>query len=794
MHQVFPIGLKLMSAKTSLQLRILRLVGGMLLLVSVTISVAVWYSTDSHLREQIGNDLTVANSVLTNTLMEREKQLVQAAQVLTADFGFKQAVASGDTQTINSALANQGERINADLMALLSLEGVITASSVAALPAGQGFPSPTLLKQAIELGGVSAFLRLDNAIFQLILLPVTAPDIIGVAAIGFRVNPVLVKTLRDVTQQDITFVYDQPAVSPLTVSSLPPAQLQAVLANPIETIPFRMPFAKNGIYVTRTLTLSESDEQRIRVLISASVDAAYSEFDHLKFEIFVISVLAILLSLLGGSIFASNISLPLRRLADAARGLADSDYQQTVDAGKSSQEVHDLNAAFRTMQADLKDREERITFQSSHDPLTGLLNRARLLALMSCALQKNSEQRWLALAINVRDFRVVNETFGYAAGDACLNQIAERLVQAGDEASLCARLAGDEFLVFVPLLHAVTDILARYREILQPSCKDKGLDIPLQFSFATAQYPRDALTASDLLNRADVALDISRRQKREVFHYEAGIEQARLQRLQLINDLKTAISADDGQLRMYYQPKVSLRDGAPSRFEALIRWIHPVQSFIPPDHFIPLAEQTGLINLLTDWVVSAVIKQLAVWHQSGLQLTVAVNLSAQDVGRSQLLENIITQIEANQLPRASLSVEITESDIMNEPEKAIAQLECYRANGFSVAIDDFGTGYSSLSQLKNMPVSELKIDKSFILQLDKNENDQIIVRSTLELAHRFNLEVVAEGVENQAALALLSQWGCEWIQGYYFSKPLPAADVRKWVDDYWQSPKVISIR
>lgn len=763
----------------------------MLLLVSLTISSAVWFSTDSQLREQIENDLDVASLVLRNTLNTRESQLIQAAQVLTADFGFKQAVATVDIDTISSVLKNHGERINADLLAILSLDGAVMASSVEVMSAGSRFSEPDLLRQAISADGASSFLVVDGAMFQVILLPVRTPDIIGVAVIGFHINTALVASLREISQLEITFHYKDAAGQIMTLSSLPETRVHQVLENSVSKLGFRLPFVKTDQYLTKTLQLTQNNNPRFQVLISASADAAYRRYDTLKFEVFVISIIGILISLLFGSIFSNNISLPLQRLADAARSIASGNYQHHIDVGKSSQEVHDLNTAFITMQSDLRAREARIVYQSHHDPLTGLLNRQRAMGIIGEILERQPFVVHIAIAINTREFRVINETFGYKVGDEYLRRMATRLQTLAETGLLCARLDSDEFLVFSQGRDKPETILDELAHLLGQVYLIDGLEIRAQYSFATAQFPKDAKTASELLNKTDVALDISRQRKLSVYHYEAGIEEARQQRLQIINDLKIALAANDGQLQMYYQPKVCLHNGLASRFEALIRWIHPTRGFIPPDNFIQLAEQSGLIQSLTDFVVATVIRQLSPWYREGFQCTVAVNLSAQDVARPALLEFILSELAAHQLPRSCLSIEITESDVMSEPEKAMALLQRYRSEGISVAIDDFGTGFSSLSQLKNMPVNELKIDKGFILQLANTPNDQIIVQSTLELAHRFGLEVVAEGVETKESLALLRAWGCEWAQGYYFGKPMKASEIFGWVQAYLQSDKYV---
>jgi len=381
---------------------------------------------------------------------------------------------------------------------------------------------------------------------------------------------------------------------------------------------------------------------------------------------------------------------------------------------------------------------------------------------------------------------VVNDSFGQWVGDQCLRMISERLLHIAHDFQLTARLVGDEFLLVLPAPEHCDITPDQVQQMLKAPYAVQDLDVTLDFVLGVALWPADADGAADLIQKASIALDMARRSQLAVAYYERKVEEMHRQRLTLLADLKQALAADDGQLRMYYQPKVCARTLKANRFEALIRWIHPEQGFIPPDKFIPLAEQAGLINNLTDWIVEAVIKQISLWQQQSFQAQVAVNLSAQDLSRANLLDHINRLLQLYGVTPDAVSFEITESEVMRDADKAIALLNTFRTQGFKLAIDDFGTGYSSLSQLKNMPVTELKIDRSFVMQLDKMEDDQIIVRSTIDLAHSFDLEIVAEGIENADALSLLQQWGVDWVQGYHFSRPLPAADVLPWVQSFSQ--------
>ncbi|PIQ39767.1 MAG: GGDEF domain-containing protein, partial [Thalassolituus sp. CG17_big_fil_post_rev_8_21_14_2_50_53_8] len=271
-----------------------------------------------------------------------------------------------------------------------------------------------------------------------------------------------------------------------------------------------------------------------------------------------------------------------------------------------------------------------------------------------------------------------------------------------------------------------------------------------------------------------------------LFLYEDGMDQQHLQKLHILKSLKQALNDNDGQLQMYYQPQKNLLTGNVDKAEALIRWFHPQDGFIPPDVFIELAEQTGLICQLTDWVIAQVLEHVAVWRRNNIDLQVSINISAQDICRDGLTTLIEHKLQDLQLRPADICLEITERDMMLDEEKSLQQLQLLREHGFSISMDDYGIGYSALSKLARMPVDEIKIDKCFILNLAETHDDQIIVRSTLNMARELGLRVTAEGVENQASETWLKAAGCNYIQGYFLCRPMAFESIAGWLADFRQ--------
>lgn len=770
-----------------LQQHILRLITGTLLVLALAIMLAVWLSTYAHVQDQVQRDLNVGREVLQQLLNTREQQLLNSAEVLTADFGFKQAVATMDSATMESALQNHGARIKADLMAIVSLQGLIVASTTDTQQENSRFAHQNMLTSALEQGGMTGFIQVAQELYQVIVLPVRAPIPVGLAVIGFRLNADLAQELKKVTNLDVSFVAERKDSNGVQISTLVDDQLTLALAQQQDTWHWRLPFTRKAHYVTQAMPLSES--QRITVYLTTSIDDAFANFDVLQLEIAFITLVAALLALVGGILFARKLTRPMQMLATMANDIANGHYRRDVQVTRNIIEVGQLMAAFNRMQEDISEREARIIYQAHHDPLTGLINRQHAITLLDDALRLQRTMALRVIVLNVLDFRTVNDTFGHLVGDACLRKISERLQSLQGEFLLAARLVGDEFLLVASAADLSPEQLQAH---LQHTFAVQEVEVTLRFAFGVASYPGDANNASALIQKASIALDVARREKLGIAFYERKVEELHLKRLTLLADLKQALHANDGQLRMYYQPKVCARTLSAQRFEALIRWIHPEHGFVPPDMFIPLAEQAGLINGLTDWIVETVILQIAQWQHQHFSAQVAVNLSAQDLSRHHLLDHINDLLLRHRVDNAAVSFEITESELMREPKQAIALLNRFRDQGFKLAIDDFGTGYSSLSQLKNMPVTELKIDRSFVMQLDQAQDDQIIVRSTIDLAHSFDLEIVAEGVENPAALALLQKWGVDWIQGYYFSRPLPANDVLPWVHNFTQQQRELA--
>ena len=429
--------------------------------------------------------------------------------------------------------------------------------------------------------------------------------------------------------------------------------------------------------------------------------------------------------------------------------------------------------------------EEALRHQSLHDPLTDLANRTLLLARMAEALAVAEPVGgdMALIMLDLKRFKEVNDTFGHQRGDLLLQQVGLRLSQAISAEATLARLGGDEFAVFLPT--ADEACAQQVASTLCTALEEPFLveDYPLQVesSMGIALYPGHGTTSLTLFRHADVAMYAAKQEHQVYAFYDTRRDPYSLHRLNLLGDLRKAIATNE--LRLYYQPKADLHTGLVTSVEALVRWQHPTRGLIPPDQFIPLAEQTGLIEPLTHWMVETAVAQCRRWLESGITLNVAVNLSMWNLRDASLPDAIARLLARYTLPARFLTVEITESAAMADTAYTLRALKRLFALGVRIAIDDYGTGYASLSYLKHLPADELKIDRAFVQHMAEDQVDQAIVRSTVNLAHSMGMRVVAEGVEDQATWNLLVALGCDIVQGYYLSRPICAQDLEHWLDE-----------
>ncbi len=451
-------------------------------------------------------------------------------------------------------------------------------------------------------------------------------------------------------------------------------------------------------------------------------------------------------------------------------------------------EVHKLNTDLeRRVQLrteELAKAYEKIEHQALHDPLTKLANRTLFHdRLHQAILTGEREKRVFALVmIDLNRFKEINDTLGHHSGDLVLQETASRLRDGLRQSDTIARLGGDEYALLLPTVKDTASAIFTLDKIVQLFEKPMSLDnqpVYISPSLGLTLYPKDGTDAVTLMRRADIAMYEAKHRKSGHTLYTADLEQGGADRMSLQSELLTGIA--NGELVLHYQPKIDITSGRISGVEALVRWHHPKRGLLFPDDFIALAEKTGLIKPLTTWVLREALRQCKEWQQQGLDLAVSVNISIgnlQDPVFPQTLAHVLTE---SGVSPAKLELEISENGIMVEPARAIEAILRLSELGVQIIIDDFGTGYSSMAYLSKLPIARIKVDKSFVKDMVDNNNDAVIVRSIINLGHNLGLNVVAEGVENNATWDQLKLLGCDSAQGYCMSRPIPADQIPEWV-------------
>lgn len=433
---------------------------------------------------------------------------------------------------------------------------------------------------------------------------------------------------------------------------------------------------------------------------------------------------------------------------------------------------------------ELRQKDEHIHHLAFHDALTGLPNRSLLQDRIDHALKraKRENGRLSVTFIDLDRFKAINDSLGHDIGDLLLQEVAQRIERHVRASDTVARMGGDEFVVLMEDLHTSGDCANLAEIILTEIAKPMALNgkqVTVGASMGMAFFPEDGDNTLELMKHADMAMYEAKATGRNTFRFfKPEMLQRVSHRLEMEMELRKALQY--GELELHYQPKVLMASGKPIGAEALVRWRHPQKGLIPPIEFLPLARECGLISELGEWVLEEACRQIAIWQRQGHSIKLAINLSAQQLDNDNLVTRIHSATRRHNIEAASLEVELTESEIMDNPGMVIGQLESLRRLGVTIAVDDFGTGYSSLAYLKNLPLDVLKVDRSFVKEADSNQDDAQIIHTILMLGRTLNLAVVAEGIETPQQVKLLTSLGCEMAQGFYYSPPLTADGFITW--------------
>jgi diguanylate cyclase (GGDEF)-like protein len=737
-------------------------------------------------RKSIGEDL-VAGALVFDRLLEQDTQrLVQGARLMSADYTFREVIATGDRDTIASVLMKYGRGIDASLMMIVGLDQRVLGDTLD-IATGTPFAFPELIAEAEASQNASAMVLIRGQLYQLVVVPVLAPTPIAWVVIGFIVDDSLTQDLRRLTRLHVSFFSRQASDSwRLQGSTLSNKDRTALLSNVAAERFAKRDQDGNAEYsdeaVTRVMVPARGGG-RVVVVLQEPLSSALEPFRRLQLRLTFITLAGVLVSILASVAIARRVARPVRELASVARRIAAGDYSTTPPPSGVA-EIGDLAAAFRTMQDGIASRESRIMDLAYRDALTQLPNRVLFDERLDQAIA-SAERNHTQLAVLLMDldhFKYVNDTLGHAIGDLILRAVTSRLEGLLKRPTdTVARLGGDEFAIVLPGDDAVAarSVAKAILHSLEMPMIPEGHTLDVRASIGLAVYPEHGRERSILLRHADVAMYAAKRNKLGYVLWNDDYDVYSRERLVLMNDLRRAVDHDE--LTLLYQPKVSLNRVGELDAEALVRWQHPARGLVTPNEFIPFAEQTGYIWAITQWVLAHAIAQCAQWRRDGLPMNISINISAHDLMDAELPDRFVALLERHGCAAEWITLEITESAILDDPGHGLKSLERLSALGCRLAIDDYGTGYSSLAYLRHLPVRELKLDKSFVMGMMGETSDALIVRSTIDLAHKLGLSVTAEGVEDEATLEGLCALGCDVAQGFLLSLPLEASELAVWM-------------
>jgi diguanylate cyclase (GGDEF)-like protein len=760
---------------TSLQRRIVVVFVGLLVLVMGLVLALVHTSSKSIVRSEAERELVIGSNVFKRLLDQNQRQLETAASVLSADFAFREAIATQDQPTVRSVIGNHGRRIHAQVMMVADPNGQMIASTQRETAAAEQFPFPVLLKAAEAHGKSAGFRQMKNGnLYQVVLVPINAPKLIAWVAMGFEVDDHWARDQAEVSGLAVHFVRTRDHATSLLASSFDPAQRTELVKELLGGGDLHE--VAGSLYQTARVPL----DGEIDAVLQLPVAQVQAPFSSLLAKLLVVVGAGLLLFAVGSALLARRIVRPLGELSDAARRIAMGDYAQRLPA-LPPDEIGQLATSFEHMRDGIASREDRIIRLAYVDILTDLANRTRFLETFA---QLPAGSGGAVAVLNIDRFALINNALGHPVGDRLLRAIGVRLSRLVPQSGMVARLWGDQFAFL--LKDADTATARAFAEAILSTLHDPitldGQRLDIGGSIGIALYPQDGADASTLLRRAELAMSSAKRRHCGVaFVTDIGTEPPHEQ-LSLIGDMREAITS--GAFMVYYQPKLALEPGRIVAAEALLRWQHPQRGMIAPAHFIPFAEQTGFIREITPWLLESVIRQIAQWTEAGLDIAVSANLSALDLLDTGLSARVAGLLQRYAVPPGRLCLEITESALMDDPALAQAHLSELAALGVKLSIDDYGVGQASLAYLKSLPVNELKLDRSFITSIADSPKNAAIVNSTIMLSHALGLAVVAEGVETPAELRWLVDHGCDVAQGYCIARPMPAQQVADWISAF----------
>jgi diguanylate cyclase (GGDEF)-like protein len=742
--------------------------------------------------QRTGMELVRAITIFETQLVEQSDRLGDAARILSLDYALREAIATDDMATATSALRNYSQRLGGARMLLVSRNGRVTIDSAGRL-INQTFAFPALLKAAARQPSAGIAV-LDQGPVQLAAVPVLAPVAVGwvVAATPLAEGEAMRLQALSPVRLDVSFLWKTDsglAVAGSTISVDRQTGLSDTVSRLIENQPGQIDDWIPAVQVQSTIPVLDGSANVI-LLLRHGLDDALEAYDPLIYTLFGVILAGLLVGVGGGVLLARLVAKPLAALARAAGQIEQGQYDRLdLKTASGDDEIARTIAAFRNMAGAVADREREIRHQASHDATTGLINLLELERVLEQRISASSAEGSPLTLIRIVIGRLpeIRNTLGHAVADRLICSIADLIIREAGSDAVVARAGDAAFALVLSMTEdaalIVGDMLVSLFDTPVP-VGDITIDVQARAGIAVSSTT--ASTARELIRQSDVAVYLAQTSDTKVRPYRREQDPHRAEDLSLMGELRVGI--ERGEFMLRYQPKVDLRSGEVVGVEALVRWTHPRHGFLPPDRFIPLAEETGSIRWLTRWAIQTAVAQQALWASQNLSVDVAVNVSARDLADPELPALLADILSQRQPGMGMITIEVTESSVMRDLDAGLAVLHRLSAAGARISVDDFGTGHSSLAYLQRLPVNELKIDRSFIRTLASSETDQTVVRTVINLGHALGLKVVAEGIEDPVVYALLAEWGCDLAQGYFMARPLPptelagVAEARHWLN------------
>lgn len=765
---------------TRLQTKLAVLFAGLFSATLLMGGLALYAAISDNATRMVRRELEVSGVVFDRIWELRSTQLRDGANLLARDFGFRSAFATGDDATIRSALDNLRDRLGLHLAFIVGVDGAV-AGLGAQLDEMQTAALWTALDSTENAAGV---LTLSGVTYQAISAPILSPTLAGWVVFATRLDETEMRRLEALSAIPLDAMVlrrdgdkmwaggrdERSAGAAQKLSRFVQTALDAGVEKPRDLD------AADGRAIALVKPLAGLGEgSHGALLLRYPLAKALAPYQPLFFMVFLIGLFGVALSVAGSWVLARGLTRPIQALDDAALRLRDG--ADVTVAVETRDEIGRLAINFNAMAAGIRAREKTITHLALHDAETDLLNRQGLKQIIDASAQATPGKILVVAALGVDRFHHVRSAIGYGLANTLLREIAARLTRAEPDAHI-ARIATS----ILGLAYEARDVndaqsfaAALQSTLTQPIVLDRDtIDASLTIGLVCKALGG---SADILIDRANIALDQARGSRKKIAVFDAVAYGDPARNLSLTSEMMAAMAS--GAMSIYLQPKYDIRKGAVTGAEALLRWRHPRRGMIPPDLFVGMAEETGHIRPLTDWVLAQAIAAQADLRARGHDLSMSVNVSGRLMDDQDFADRAIDMIET---AGADICMEITETAVINSPDIALRIIDRYAAAGISISIDDYGSGLSSLAYLKQIRAHELKIDKSFVLSLAEGHRDALLVKSTVDLAHSLGLKVTAEGVETAEALALLQTMGCDIAQGYFIARPMPVEDFARFMD------------